>query len=759
MKKSEKKAEIEERKLFVGGPVVVFKWKAGEENIPVEYVSPNVKDVFGYTPEEFTSGKIVYDDIIHPDDRERVIVEAQSYRRKGVMQFEQEYRIVTADGKYKWVHDFTVIKKEKGKPTYYHGYLVDITKRKETEESLKESEEKYRMMVDSVEDYAIFMLDDKGHVVSWNKGAERIKGYKAEEIIGKHVSIFYTDEDVKGGRPEKELETAAKKGKFEGEGWRVRKDGSRFWANIVITALKDGKLRGFVKITRDLTERKKMEESLKESEERYKALFDRSLYLVYLHDFEGNFIDANDATLKLLGYKRKELPSLKFSSLIDEEQLPLALKNIEEIKKAGYTKEPSCYKLKKKDGGHIWAEAESSVVYKDGKPYAIQGIARDITKQKEAEEKLRKANRMFKVLYKSNEALIFAKNEEELLNDICNIIVKDGGYSLAWVGYTEEGKEVKVMAACGKHVDCVKKIKALGGKSEFGKGPTGTAIKTGKPCIEKDIEHGDSYIPWWEEAIKHGVKSSITLPLIANGKTIGVLSICSGEINAFDEEEVTLLSQLADDLAYGILSSRNKVERERMEKELEKEREQLLSIFEGVDEPIYVADPGTYEILYVNRTMKKEFGSDIIGKKCYEIFQNLDKPCDFCTNDKIFGKNFGKTYVWEFHNKKTGKWYRCIDRGITWYDGRKVRLEIAIDITDMVEAEEETKRALELEKQFKLEAAHYFFNPIAIAKGYLELAMEEVPEKQKEKLKAAKHAISRVEKVVKNVTQRGEIHE
>jgi len=717
MKKSEKKAEIEsvkveserirkkleeEKKLFVGGPVVIFKWKAGEKDIPVEYVSPNVRDVFGYTPEEFT----------------------------------REYRIATADGKYKWVHDFTVIKKEKGKPTYYHGYLVDITERKETEEALKESEEKYRMMVEGVEDYAIFMLDDKGHVVSWNKGAEHIKGYKAEEIIGKHVSIFYTDEDVRKGRPEKELETAAKKGKFEDEGWRVRKDGSRFWANVVITALKDGKLSGFVKITRDLTERKKMEEELKESEERYKALFDRSLYLVYLHDFEGNFIDANDATLNLLGYKRKELPSLNFSSLIDEEQLPLALKNIEEIKKAGYTKE-----------------------HKDGKPYAIQGIARDITKQKEAEEKLRKANRMFKVLYKCNEALIFAKDEKELLNDICNIIVKDGGYSLAWVGYAEEGKKVKVAAACGKHTDYVKKIKVSWGKSEFGKGPTGTAIKTGKPYIERDIEHGKSYSPWQGRAMKYGFKSSIALPLITNGKTIGALNIYSGERNAFDKEEVALLFQLAGDLAYGIISLRNKAEREEMEEKLKKERAQLLSIFEGIDEPIYVADPETYEILYGNNVMRKIFGKDIIGKKCYETFQKLDKPCDFCTNDKIFGKNFGKTYVWEFRNKMNGRWYRCIDRGITWPDGRKAKIEVAMDITDRVEAEEETKRALELEKQFKLEAAHYFFNPIAIAKGYLDLAIDEVPEKQKEKLKAAKHAIARVEKVVKNVTQRGEIHE
>jgi PAS domain S-box-containing protein len=125
-------------------------------------------------------------------------------------------------------------------------------------------DEDYRLIIDSVNDYAIFMLDPTGHIASWNRGAQRIKGWTADEIIGQHFSIFYPEEDVKRGKPEMELRVASKVGRFEDEDWRVRKDGTRFWANVIITAVrnKEGVLVGFAKVTRDLTERKMAEESL-----------------------------------------------------------------------------------------------------------------------------------------------------------------------------------------------------------------------------------------------------------------------------------------------------------------------------------------------------------------------------------------------------------------------------------------------------------------------------------------------------------------
>jgi PAS domain S-box-containing protein len=155
---------------------------------------------------------------------------------------------------------------EVGAPSAILEINSEITERKRAEEALRQSEEDYRLMVSTVKDYAILMLDPEGCIVSWNDGAERIKGYRAEEITGQHFSRFYADEEVQKGKPALKLEEAAKNGHCEDEGWRVRKDGSRFWANVIITALRDetGRLRGFVKVTRDVTDRRKFDETLKE---------------------------------------------------------------------------------------------------------------------------------------------------------------------------------------------------------------------------------------------------------------------------------------------------------------------------------------------------------------------------------------------------------------------------------------------------------------------------------------------------------------
>ena len=150
--------------------------------------------------------------------------------------------------------------------TFFTGILRDITERKQAEELLRASEERFHLMVKSVEDYAIFMLDAEGRVATWNAGAERIKGYRADEIIGRHFSCFYTPVDVQAKNPEQLLQEAVSRGRCEDKGWRVRKDGSAFWADVVLTALRDqhGTLLGFTKVTRDITERTRLEQEIQQ---------------------------------------------------------------------------------------------------------------------------------------------------------------------------------------------------------------------------------------------------------------------------------------------------------------------------------------------------------------------------------------------------------------------------------------------------------------------------------------------------------------
>ena len=213
---------------------------------------------------------------VHPDDADDYLTTfAEAYISH--QPFPIAYRHRFHDGQYRWLsgHAAPVFDRE-GTFTGHIGSCTDVTEhqnllaekaRLETQlaqanaknrSTLFESEERFRLLVESVQDYAIFMLDAQGHIATWNAGAKRFKGYEAEEIIGQHFSRFYTEEDVASGHPEKELKIAAREGRYEEDGWRVRKDGTRFWANVVITALKDetGKLVGFGKVTRDVTERR-----------------------------------------------------------------------------------------------------------------------------------------------------------------------------------------------------------------------------------------------------------------------------------------------------------------------------------------------------------------------------------------------------------------------------------------------------------------------------------------------------------------------
>ena len=177
-------------------------------------------------------------------------------------------------------------------------------------------DERFRLLVDAVTDYAIYMLDVNGNVVSWNAGAERFKGYTASEIIGCHFSRFHTPEDLERGIPVLSLEISAEKGKFESEGWRIRKDGTRFWAHVIIDPIRDpaGELLGFAQITRDLSERKQAEQSLYLSQEELRLLVQSVTdYAIYMVDPEGRVASWNAGAQRIKGYAAEEIIGRHFS--------------------------------------------------------------------------------------------------------------------------------------------------------------------------------------------------------------------------------------------------------------------------------------------------------------------------------------------------------------------------------------------------------------------------------------------------------------
>ncbi len=212
-----------------------------------------------------------------------------------------------------------------------------------SQEDLRVNEELFRLLIEAVQDYAIFALDSTGHVCSWNPGAARLKGYTAAEIFGRHFSCFYPEEDIRANKPQMELEIASSQGRVEDEGWRVRKDGSRFWANVVISALKNnaGKIIGFAKVTRDFTERRSTQQALQDSEQKLREL---SHHLLRTQDEERKRIgrDLHDSLGQYLSLLKMKLDGLNRSGNRDlavpdtAECVELADQCIKEVRTISY---------------------------------------------------------------------------------------------------------------------------------------------------------------------------------------------------------------------------------------------------------------------------------------------------------------------------------------------------------------------------------------------------------------------------------------
>jgi PAS domain S-box-containing protein len=259
-------------------------------------------------------------------------------------------------------------------------------------EASQSNEGRYRMLVEAITDYAIYMLDPKGTVTSWNPGARRFKGYEESEIVGENFSRFYTEEDRNTGLPQRALETAEREGKFETEGWRVRKDGTQFWAFVVIDPIRDsaGRLIGFAKITRDLTERRLAEIELRESHEQFRRLVQGVTdYAIYMLSPEGYVSSWNSGAQRIKGYAPEEIIGQHFSRFYTEEDQQTGLpKKALEIASREERYEREGWRVRK-DGTQFFASVIIDAIYNpDGTLLGFAKITRDITERMKAAREL-----------------------------------------------------------------------------------------------------------------------------------------------------------------------------------------------------------------------------------------------------------------------------------------------------------------------------------------------------------------------------------
>ena len=357
----------------------------------VLYASPAVARIFGVDLDVLYADALALQRLIHPQDLPAVT--ARRNAMAGATDF--EFRIVRADGQTRWIRTRAEpVPTEPGQAARIAAVSEDVTVERGLREALRDSEERFRLIVEGVQDYAIFMLDVDGNVNTWNAGARRIKGYEAGEIVGRHFSAFYPAADVAAGKPARELALAQARGRVEDEGWRIRKDGTQFWANVLITAVwdGDGTLRGYAKITRDLTKRRAAEVELRDSEARFRLLAENSTDVIGRLAPDLRILYVSPACRSVYGHEPEAMVGRHGWDFIHPDDLAAMRADF------SAAAEPrdvvtNTYRVLRGDGDHVWVEATIHAIRdpQTGDVVEFHTVARDVGDRVRAEADIRRA--------------------------------------------------------------------------------------------------------------------------------------------------------------------------------------------------------------------------------------------------------------------------------------------------------------------------------------------------------------------------------
>jgi len=448
----------------------------------------------------------------------------------------------------------------------------EVRERKAAEEALRVSEMKLRSHFEN-SPLAVVEWNSDFVVTQWSVEAEHIFGWLKEETLGRPIAalnIIYPD-DMPIVKDTMDRLTGGKEMTVVSSNRNITKSGEIVecvWYNSVLND-ENGKMASVMSLVQDVTESSKAEEEkeqlvmeLKRRALELDAVFNALPYLVSLHGPDGKYLRANPAIVRLFGHdpvKGSREESADCLNARYPDGRALTPENM-----------PSARALK----GETVTDVEYMITDKDGKDrtllfnalplkvaehvYGAVFAQSDITELKNKEEELRRLNRTLKALNNSNQAMLRSESEQDYLDRICRIVAEDCGHPFVWIGFAEEeeGRPVRPVAQAGFSTEYFAGLKVSWADNELGRGPTGTAIRTGKPCGCGNMLEDPAYAPWREQALKRGFVSSLALPLLAGGQAFGALTIYSTKADDFSEEEIRLLTGLAEDLSYGLRTLR-----------------------------------------------------------------------------------------------------------------------------------------------------------------------------------------------------------
>jgi PAS domain S-box-containing protein len=505
-------------------------------------------------------------------------------------------RMIKKDSTAIWVWMGAIlVENADGIPVSYLA-ISDITARKQAEKArdnanrkVKHEKDILQAVMNGATNSHLVYLDRDFNFVHVNEAYARTCGYRPEQMIGKnHFALYpHAENEAIFVRVRDTGEQVAFHDKpFEFPDQPER--GMTYW-DWTLTPVKDqnGQVAGLVFSLIETTTRKCMEQALQESEERYRALVENSPDLITRFDRDLKLIYANPTVFQRTGKTMDELTG-RTAQEYGASAVSTRLWD-QTARKALETGQPQRFESTSVWQGlvRIYDIILIPEYGPEGSINSIMNIARDITERKQSEDELLRLNRTLRALGKSSKALMRAAEEDAYLQEVCRIIVEDCGHAMVWIGFAEddEAQSVRPVASSGFEAGYLETLRITWADTERGRGPTGTAIRTGLPSECQNMLTDPKFAPWRDEAIRRGYSSSIVLPLRAEGKTFGALNIYSKQPYAFSETEVGLLNELADDLAFGITSLRIRAAHARAESALRESEQQVRRKLENLLSP------------------------------------------------------------------------------------------------------------------------------------------------------------------------------
>ena len=452
--------------------------------------------------------------------------------------------------------------------------LEDITDRVKLQEALEREHMQTQQYLE-VAGVMLILLGRRGNVQMINRMGCEILGLAEKDILGKNWFDHFLPEQAREGAKavfDRLMSGDIKPVEFF-ENPVISSDGQEHliaWHNVLIRD-RHGEPAFVLSSGNDITEFRRTQQAAQASEEQFHLLFNTIADAIFIHDTTGRILRTNLTARDRLGYSKEELLEMRVTDIDTAEFAALLPDRIKTLLAHGQAVFESAHVCR--NGKIIPVEISARVIQYHGTS-AIISVVRDISESKRSKQLLENSNRALRILSAVNEAVVRADDEYRLLNKICQTIVDEGGYRLAWIGYAEkdENKTVRPVAHAGHEAGYLHGIHISWSDNESGLGPIGTAIRTGKPCVIHDILHDPKFALWRQRACKRGYTSSIALPLKSNGEVFGALNIYAGSQTTFGADEMHLLEEMAGDIAYGITALRTSIAHGRQQKALEEQQ-------------------------------------------------------------------------------------------------------------------------------------------------------------------------------------------